>query len=182
MNRKEIERFLPGVVQRTAVPGTPLPAILKVMEALHEPSEAVLTNLDATFDPLRTPGEFVPFLARWVYLDRIFEETAGVGRTSLARAENPISTGLGRLRELIAAAAYLSNWRGTSRGLLLFLETATGLTGFVIEENVPGLDHQPRPFHLRIFAPEAARIHQALIERIIEQEKPAYVTYQLEFR
>lgn len=182
MKRKEVERLLPGVFQRTVVPGAPLLGVLEVMEALHEPSEAVLANLDATFDPLRTQDEFVPFLARWVYLERLFEQSSGIGRTSPTRTDSPISTGLGRLRELIAAAAYLSKWRGTSRGLLLFLETATGLTGFVIEENVRGPDHLPRPFHLRIGVPGAAKPHSALIERIVEQEKPAYVTYELEFQ
>jgi hypothetical protein len=40
----------------------------------------------------------------------------------------------------------------------------------------------PRPFFIVVRAPAEARRHQALIERIVEQEKPAYVTYQLIFR
>jgi hypothetical protein len=88
---------------------------------------------------------------------------------------------LGRLRELIAQAAFLSQWRGTSRGLLRFLEAATGVQGFAIDEQVPGPDGLPRPFHLRVRAPQTTKPYSVLIERIIEIEKPAYVTYELAF-
>jgi hypothetical protein len=83
---------------------------------------------------------------------------------------------------LLAAAAYLSQWRGTARGLILFLEIATGTRGFEISEQIAGPDGRPQPFHIRIRAPEAVRLHRVLIERIIESEKPAYVTYELEFK
>ena len=88
---------------------------------------------------------------------------------------------MGCLRELVAAAAYLSKWRGTMRGLTLFLETATGAPGFEINENVPDSDGSLRPYHIRVRAPEGVVSHRRLIEMIIEQEKPAYVTYDLEF-
>ena len=46
------------------------------------------------------------------------------------------------LRELIAAAAQLSQWRGTAQGLQRFLETATGIEGFELDEE--GLVHLTR--------------------------------------
>src|SRR5262249_49938521 len=90
-------------------------------------------------------------------------------------------TGDGRLRELVASAAYLSRWRGTRKGLLRFLEVATGLKGFDVDENVAGPDGRVRPLHVRVLAPHAAEPYQALIRRIVDLEKPAYVTYDLAF-
>jgi len=163
MKSAEILRLLPGVFQRTARPGSPLAALLSVMEVLHAPSEQVLENLDALFDPRRAPDRFVPFLARWVDLDL------------------PVTTGLGRLRELAAAGVELSRWRGTARGLLLFLSTATGRKDFEVDERVPGPNGLPRPFHIRVLAPAELAAHRPMLERIIELEKPAYVTYELHF-
>ena len=178
MKQNEIKRLLPEIFQRTARDRNPLGGLLRVMETLHEPSEAVLASLDSTFDPLRCPDEFVTFLAGWVDLERIFDE-AHLASKDLRRS--PITTGLGRLRSLISAAAELSQWRGTARGMLHFLRTATGEDAFAIDEQVPGPDGRPRPFHITVRAPESAADHKSLLERIIELEKPAYVTYQLVF-
>ena len=163
MRSPDIQRLLPGVFQRTVLDGSPLAALLEVMETLHAPSEAVLARLESHFDPRRAPDRFVPFLARWVGMDL------------------PVTTGLGRLRELVAAAVEISRWRGTARGLRLFLTTATGRTDFEVDESVLGADGRPRPFHVRVRAPEAVAAHRLLLERIIEREKPAYVTYELHF-
>lgn len=163
MRSPEIRRLLPGVFQRTAQPASPLAALLEAMEVLHAPSEGVLSRLESHFDPRRAPDRFVPFLARWVGMDL------------------PVTTGLGRLRELVAAAVDISRWRGTARGLRLFLTTATGRTDFEVDESVPGPDGLPRPFHIRVRAPAEVEAHRLLLERIIEREKPAYVTYELHF-
>lgn len=179
MRLSEIRQLLPGVFQQTISEGNPLLSLLEVMEQLHAPSEAVLAQLDAVFDPRRTPDEFVPFLAVWVDLDRLFDIPPTGKPQPLTRS--PITSGLGHLRELIANAAYLSRWRGTKKGLLLFLQTATGARDFDIEEQVVGANGRPRPFHIRVSAPAETVGHRALIERIIELEKPAYVTYELEF-
>ncbi len=179
MKRTEIAQLLPAVFQRTLRPDNPLPALLEVMEAHHAPAEALLDQLDAIFDPRRTMDKFVPFLAYWADLTRLFERTS-VAEDQLAISSSPIETGLGRLRELVASAAYLSQWRGTRKGLLLFLQTATGQEDFEIEENV-GLDGQPRPFHIIVRAPQESARFSHLIERIVELEKPAYVTHEFVF-
>ncbi|MCI0538963.1 MAG: phage tail protein [Verrucomicrobiales bacterium] len=182
MKRHEIERLLPSIFQRTLRTGSPLDSLLEIMEALHAPAEGVLARFDTTCDPRRTPDDFVPFLARWVDLERIFEpETGGAS----AGRRPPVSTGAGRLRELTAAAAWLSKWRGTARGLRRFLHTATGDASFEIPENIrENVDSkgQSRLFHLVVYAPATLRRHEALIERIIQSEKPAYVTSELVFR
>ena len=173
MKRTLIEQLLPEVYQRTLRPGSPLAAILEVMEALHAPSEEVLADLEAFFDPYRTPDRFVPYLACWVDLERFLVRSA--------TGDAYLESGLGRLRELIAAAAYLSQWRGTAKGLLCFLETATGIEGVAIGEHVLRAGARPRPFHVRIRAPAEALPYRDLIERIVEMEKPAYTTYDLTF-
>lgn len=177
MKRNELEGLLPDVFRRTARPGSVLAALLDVMEVQHGPPEEILATLDSFFDPYRTPDDFVPYLAQWVDLLRFLDET-GEGTD----ADLPtFAGGSGRLRELIAAAAHLSRWRGTAHGLILFLETATGAAGFGIEEDVPGSDGRAQPFHLRVVAPAAAHAHENLIRQIVQMEKPAYTTFDLVF-
>lgn len=160
----EIERLLPGVFQRTlGEEGSPLAALIQAMGALHEPSERALESLDANFDPRRTDQRFVPLLARWMDL------------------ELALPAGPGRLRELTAAAFQLAQWRGTSRGLVRFLEIATGETGFRVDERVPDARGGARPFHVRITMPAAVADRRAFLEQIIEREKPAYVTFEITF-
>jgi phage tail-like protein len=180
MKASEVERLLPEVFQRTLRNGSPMSAIVKLMEALHGPDEQVLATVDCAFSAYRTPDRLLPFLAEWVDLDRFFPPPPP-GALPGDWSPRSLPTGPGRLRELIAAAAFLSQWRGTARGLRSFLETATGLRGFEIDETVAGTDGLPKPFHIRVRAPEEAAPHRALIDRIIAQEKPAYVTYELEF-
>lgn len=178
MKQARINQLLPQVFQRVMSAGTPLASILDLMEEFHTAPEAILGNLDAIFDPRRTPDRFVPYLAGWVDLGMLLE----IPHAGASAATVSLSTGLGRLRELTANAAVLSEWRGTGKGLQLFLQTATGSDGFSIDEHVAGTDGKTRPFHIRVLVPGELVVHRALIERIIELEKPAYVTYELEFK
>ncbi len=178
MKHQGIEQLLPGIFQRTARMGSPLYALLQVMEALHGPSEAALEDLDTKFNPRRTPDAFVPFLARWVDLERILERAVPGQRSKTNLPSEVLSTGLGNLRELVACAARLSKWRGTRYGLIRFLQAATGESGFEVIENQDSTG-EPRLFHLVFRAPGTLRMHRSLLERIVESEKPAYVTYEL---
>lgn len=178
MKQTQIKKLLPWVYQRTAQPGNPLTALLDVMQDLHTPVEATLSHLDSMFDPRRTADSFVPYLAGWVDLGVLIDVSRGGGPSASAT----FPTGLGRLRELIASAATLSEWRGTKKGLQMFLETATGSSGFSIEEQVAGPDGKIKPFHLQVTAPKSLVSYRPLLERIIELEKPAYVTYDLSFQ
>ena len=169
MKPTEIEALLPEIYRRSLHPGAPLTAILQAMAALHQPDEIILDRLPDYFAPYSSPEDFLSFLARWVDLDRYLSQEAAPD----------FPPGLGRLRELIAAAAELSRWRGSARGLTRFLELATGLSGFQVEENPPDDAGRPRPFHIRIHAPQQARPYQTLLQQIIQQEKPVYVTWEL---
>lgn len=177
MKADEIIRLFPDIYQRTFTRGSPLQALVQVMESLHRPPEEILARLEERFDAYRAPDHFVPYLAHWVDLDRFFSNAGGPEKSA---ATERLSGGVGRLRELIAAAVYLSQWRGTSRGLTRFLETATGVQGFELDEQVEGDDGLPRPYHVRVGVPGAAVPYIELIRRIVEQEKPAYVTHEFE--
>jgi len=174
------ELLLPEIFRRTVHAGSPLEALLQAMEDFHAPALEILSRFDAILDPYRTPAPFVAYLARWLDLERLFDDPADDYEVP-ENGRNPISSGLGRLRELVASAAYLSQWRGTWRGLGRFLEVATGVSGFTLQEAVPGQDGEILPFHIRIGVPRIARVHRTLIERIITLEKPAYVTFELDF-
>jgi len=176
MRRDHIAELLPEIYRASLPAGGPLAALLEVMEAMHAPVEAVLDDLDAYLDPRRAPDRFVPYLAGWLDLDRYLDWPGGRRGSAPPR----FAPGLGRLRELTAQAASLARVRGTRAGLQRMLEVATGLAGYVLTEAPPGEDG-PRPFHLHVSAPAGARRFTDLVRRIVEDEKPAYVTYELEF-
>ena len=157
MKRERIAELLPVVFQRALPHSPPLAAILGVMEAMHAPSEDALARFGDALNPRTAPDRFVPFLASWMGLDFV---SGGAAPIDLAR-----------LRELIANANTIAKWRGTATGLILFVEIATGLRGFTVDE--------PRPFHFVLRAPQAAEPHRELIARIVDTEKPAYVTSEV---
>ncbi|MFH8251397.1 phage tail protein [Microbacterium sp. B2969] len=170
MRAERIARLLPEVYQRTIVPGTPIATLLDVMDQLHGPVEAVLADLPDYFDPQLTPDRFVPFLARWVDLARWLDDTSG-----------EFDSGVGRLRQVVAASAQLSRLRGTAEGLREALEWATGVAGVRIDEEVRDAAGRRRPFHVVVTLPKDAVAHRPLVERIVAQEKPAHVTAEVVF-
>jgi phage tail-like protein len=170
MDQENIKALLPAIFQRAAGQQNLLNALVDSMEALQSPTEAIIENIDLYFDPYRAPEPFVFLLAHWVDLDSLWNRL---------HEQSQFSGGIGRLRELVAAASTLSRWRGTSTGLILFLQTATGLSDFRIDEEVLDQGGVPRPFHIRIIMPAGAAPYRALIERIIALEKPAYMTHEL---
>jgi len=177
MKHQEIKQLLPEIFQRTDQEGSPLYGLLEVMQAMTEPAEKTLQEVPKYFDPYSTPERFLPFLASWVDLDRYFpaysDQLKDLNTIHLLDA--------GHLRELIVAAPQLSKLRGTKSGMELFLKTATGIKNYKIEESITNKNRTSRPFHIKITAPNKAQKYRKLIENIIEQEKPAYVTYELKF-
>lgn len=159
MRRERIAELLPTVFRRALKQSPLLAATLAVMEAMHAPSEEALARFGDALNPRTADDRFVPYLASWMGLEHV------------ASGATPID--LTRLRELIAMASTLAKWRGTAHGLILFLEIATGLRGFRVDE--------PRPFHFVLRAPAAAEPQRELVARIVAAEKPAYVTSALEF-
>jgi phage tail-like protein len=192
MRRADIEHLLPSIYRLALdppaewglAPDEALGALLDAMETLHQPIEDVLDHLETYLDPRRARATFVPYLAGWLDLDWVLGDPPEDGATRQRPAPRagvePIGSGSGRLRELAAAATELARWRGTEHGLRRFLVTATGLPGFVIRDAQVEGDSLP-PFHIVVEAPAEAAPLRGLIERIIAEEKPAYVTHELRF-
>lgn len=178
--RNRIETLLPSFMQRAAESNAPLAAMLDSMAALVDPDVSRFEEIETLFDPRQVEERFVPFLAGWVDLGRVYEipvpfqprrglAVPGIGRIG------------GSLRELVAVAAELSQFRGTTRGLVRFLEVATGVVGFRIEDADADEQGAHRAFHITLVVPEAAREQESLVARILAMEKPAHVTARIAY-
>lgn len=180
MKQADIERLFPEVFRRTLRSGSPLSALILVMEALHAPVEDKLQDHAEYFDPYGAPPQFVLMLSRFLDLDRFFPNAAPVNDMTISESQIPIA-GIGHLREWIRATPEIARWRGTARGLKLVLEIATGLKPF--EVNDAGSDRvgRHRPFHIVVMAPSGAVRQAGFIETVIEQEKSAFVTYEVSY-
>lgn len=176
MQPDRIARFLPEIYRLTlgAKHGV-LESLLAAMGALHQPAEQILEELDGYFDPVRTPDRFLPMLAGWLDLGAYLDWSGGRKEAGDPR----FAPGMDRLRLLVTRAADLNARRGTRTALEEFLTVATGMDGFTVEENSPDSRQNPRPFHLRVRAPDAAKKYGELIARIVDGERPAYATYEI---
>lgn len=145
---------------------------LTVMSALHEKTEEQLDRLDAYVDPLRTEPEYLPMLAAWVDLDRYLRWPSG--REHLGRAYLPTDTEC--LRQLCLHAPSLRARRGLAPALAEFIEIATGVTNVQVVENPDG-----ERFHVSVRVPAAAEPHAELIAQIVAEERPAHLTWSVDF-
>jgi len=164
MRRAAIERLLPLAYQRASVSGSPLVALLDVMETLHAPDEALLDHVDDLYTPYRSADGLVTFLARWVAMDHVISSTD---------TDATLPMPVGRLRDLVAEGAALAQWRGTPYGMAQVLAIATGVTGIAVDEP------PDRPFHLRVRVPASAADQLPLITRLVRTEKPAATTCEV---
>jgi predicted flap endonuclease-1-like 5' DNA nuclease len=177
----EIARLLPGVLQRTRTPGRsdPLSALLSAMALLQLGPEVLLEELDAFYDPDRAPLASLIYLAYWVDLEPLIAPGQPPGLAWRRRDDwekvvtEGIPTGLAQLRALVGEAVPLLGQRGTARGLERFLERATGVQGFEVVES------RVRPFHIHVVYPVRARRYIDYVRRVVELQKPAYLTYDL---
>lgn len=176
-------RFLPTIYRQVDLIGR----LLKIFEQTFEPTVHAMDALWAHLDPLTAPETLLPFLAHWVGWPSEY------------------SWSVAQQRQLIRHAIELYRWRGTRRGLMLYLHLYTGLPldpidtpeperhisiqemftrGFVMGAASLGreaLIGGGRPFHfiVRLRSLEPNQIDEALVRRIIDQEKPAFCTYEL---
>jgi phage tail-like protein len=156
VRREHIERLLPVSFQRSVTGHGVLDALLAVMQALHEPSETVLSHVDDLVSAYRAPDVLVPFLVSWVAFDHL-----------------DLQVPVGRLRELVGNAAALAATRGTAAGLCRLLATVTGVEGYRVDEPAE------RSFHLVVRVPPAAAADLELIRRVVAAEKPAATTFEV---
>lgn len=159
---------------------------MKIFESAYQPIIDSYNTMWANLDPLTAPKALLPFLAYWVawQLDSTWDTK--------------------QQRRLIRRAVELYRWRGTRKGLRLYLHLYTGLP---LDEDIPNENDKHisitepfgnsfilgeaqlgnailaggQAFHfivrLRPQTPES--INENLIRRIIEQEKPAFCSYEL---
>jgi len=177
-------QFLPAVYRDVDFIGR----FLKIFEQSFEPAVQTLETLWAYLDPLTAPETLLAFLARWVGW------------------QNEANWTIAQQRSLLRRAMEIYRWRGTRRGLQLYLHLYTGLPlvaanrppqqqpiqidtatrqGFVLGEADLGetaLLGGGKPLHFRVrLCPTAGYgVDEALVRSIIEQEKPAVCTYDLE--
>jgi phage tail-like protein len=167
----------PGVPAKASTYLKYLPAIystddfmgrfLLIFETILSPIERTIGNLHYYFDAQMAPPEVLPWLASWLglALDERWPEA--------------------QRRALILAAVELYQWRGTRRGLTEFLRLYTGLTPEIIEPGVGrrgATDAHADSFRLivRLRVPDPTQVDRAMVETIIDAEKPAHVGYTLE--
>lgn len=160
---------------------------MKIFEQAIEPVVQSFNVMWANLDPLTAPQALLPFLAHWVAwpVDSIWN--------------------LSQQRRLIRRAVELYRWRGTRKGLRLYLHLYTGLPldehlpqeadkhisitepfgqGFVLgaaklaEGAVLG-GGQPYHFVVHLRSERHNSLDEQLVRRIIDQEKPAFSTYEL---
>ncbi|MCF4969150.1 phage tail protein [Nostoc sp. CMAA1605] len=176
-------KFIPALYREVDFIGR----FLKIFEQAFEPTVQTLDVLWSYLDPMTAPQALLPFLAHWVAwpIDQ---------RWSLTRQ-----------RFLIRSAVELYRWRGTKRGLRLYLHLYTDLPlddhlvsetdkhicieeirgeGFVLGNTRIGQDAMiggGRPYHfiVRLRPQHPNQIDEQLVRHIIEQEKPAFCTYEL---
>lgn len=156
---------------------------LKIFEQAFEPNVQMLNSFWAYLDPRTAPDAMLPFLAHWV----------GWPLTS--------SLSLAKQRQLIAGALQLYRWRGTKRGLRYAIHLFTDLSleegdhppieitelggrGFVFGETRLGREAimgggQAYHFLVQLRPPPDLTVDPGLVRQVIEQEKPAFCSYEL---
>ncbi|MBD3884250.1 phage tail protein [Phormidium tenue FACHB-886] len=178
--------FLPSLYREVDFIGR----FLKIFEQSFEPVVQSFEMMWAHLDPLTAPVALLPFLATWVGW------------------QNDPNWDIRQQRRLIKQAVELYRWRGTRTGLRLYLHWYTGLpldddipqeankhisitepfgAAFVLESSVLGESAvlgggQSYHFLVRLRGdrPEHRRyLDETLIRKIIDQEKPAFCTYDL---
>ncbi|MGD1852664.1 MAG: phage tail protein [Leptolyngbyaceae cyanobacterium] len=175
--------FLPDIYRRIDVVGR----FLKIFETAFEPTVDILDHLWAYLDPLTAPQSMLPFLSHWVGWS----------------FQGPLS--LEQQRILIRYAMKIYQWRGTRRGLRYYLHLASGLPlddhlpdesqksigiyenfspGHVLGQTVLGTSTmlggaRPCHFSVQLRPPNDHPLDESLIRTIIDQEKPAFCSYDL---
>ena len=146
---------------------------LRFTEALDEviaPVLLALDNLDAYFDPLVAPRDFLDWLAGWVgiQLDETWPEK--------------------KQREQVKNAVELYRWRGTRKGLEDVIELYAGVRPEVtdnggtiatsaINQPLPGSPDLMLTVTLRV--PPDVDIDEGRVNDLIMEAKPAHVPHQL---
>ncbi len=175
--------FLPTVYQEVDF----IHRFIKIFEQAFDPVVNSFTTMWANLDPLTAPQSLLPFLAHWV--------------------DWPLDTQLAlpHQRRLIRRAVEIYRSRGTRKGLRFYLHLYTGLPldeaiepeeeksisitepfgqGCLFGIAYVGRDAifgggKPYHFAVRLRTKPDSPVDELLVRRIIEQEKPAFCSYDL---
>lgn len=168
LERRDLVELLPEVMRLADLPGSPFAATLDAMHDLLAPTMARIETVDMWFDPLTAPPAALPLLATWLDLAVAAEVTVACHDDEAARDR--------ALRRLVIAGHDLVRLRGTRQGLERLLRIVTSMDHFTLDDGAA-----TAPFHLAVVAPQAVADRAGALRRLIEHERPVYVTWSLRF-
>ena len=184
VSRRSLLHHLPQCFQKADRDGDHfLREFLWIFNHIQADLERKIDGLHRFFDPLNAPPEFLPWLAGWVALS-IEQDWPEVKK-----------------RKLIREAIGIYSYRGTGRGLKLFLSIFTGVEPRVLENRWPYKGFRIGLVRMgvdSVVLPPVNLAHCAMIEvpaeftdatdetilkihDIIRMEKPGHVAYFLTF-
>jgi phage tail-like protein len=147
---------------------------LRFTAALDEviaPVLLALDNLDAYFDPMLAPPDFLEWMANWVGID--LDETWPEHKQ----------------REQVRSAVDLYRWRGTKRGMAdvirLYCDVEpeiidNGGTSFS-EGSTGPLPGSPEPsLHVRVTVPPGRDVDESRLHELVSTAKPAHLPHTIE--
>jgi len=147
---------------------------LRFTAALDEviaPVLLALDNLDAYFDPMLAPHDFLEWLATWVGID--LDETWPEDKQ----------------REQVRSAVNLYRWRGTKKGLADVIRLYCDVEPEIIDnggtsysEGPTGpLPGSPAPsLHVRVTVPSGRDIDESRLHELVSTAKPAHLAHSIE--
>jgi phage tail-like protein len=145
--------YLPAIYQTDFVS-----RFLAMLEAIMMPVEWTVGSFDLFLHPSTAPKEFLPWLSGWFGLT--FDPTWSEEKQ----------------RRFLQEAPAIFARRGTKWSLSRVLEIYTGRVPEILD-----LDEQ-EPFTFTVRLPLRERdVNRELIERMIQEDKPAHTSYKLEF-
>lgn len=164
MQRGEVLRLLPEIMQAADRPASPMAGLLDAMVHLLEPTDRMLEATHELFDPATSADPFPAMLAAWLGL-------GGVARELVATMDDREIVAA-RLGALVFEGPELLRGRGTLQGLERVLTVVGGVPVTIVEPD-------DRPFHIVVEAVAAHPGLEALLRRVLELERPVHVTYEL---
>lgn len=161
-----LSEMLPGVLQEDAF----IVRFTAGFDAVLAPMISVLDCLDAYFDPLLAPDDFVEWLAGWVGLD------VDAHWTDQHR------------RQSVLTAIAMHRARGTTAGLRAQLSMAVDAEIEVVESggisraSTPTAEDDEAAPHLqiRVLADDPGDVRLAVLEEVVDAVKPAHVPHTIE--
>lgn len=153
--RSRYLEYLPGIYQTDF-----MARFLAIFESVLTPIEWNVDNFDLYLNPKTTPEGFLPWLANWfsITFDSTWSEE--------------------QRRTLVLEAHDIFARRGTRWALSRVLEIYTGQ-----EPEILDLEEDAEPFTFTVKIPLGENeVNRALIEQIVDANKPAHTNYTLQFK